>query len=214
MKNNRGLVTNDGMIREAVRARLARAHAGEDAVIVDELKVARGSSRMDVAVINGRIEGYEIKSDKDTLDRLPKQAEMFGQVADRMTLVVGERHLAQASAIVPDWWGIMTPEPSATGALRLREVRKGRTNKCRDNTAMVQSLERDEIVALLSLHGIAKGMRTAGYATLVRHAVASLTRDQIADHLKHMLKVRAKLGARFCDRAFGRNAIICSMPSE
>ncbi len=214
MMEKPGLVTNDGMIREAVRARLAVAHAGEDAVIVDELKVARGSSRMDVAVINGRIEGYEIKSDKDTLDRLPRQAGMFGLVADRMTLVVGEKHILKASAMIPHWWAIITPEAAVDGGIRLRQVRRGRLNMARDNAAMVQSLERDEIVALLSVNGIDKGMRTAGYNALVQHAVASLTRDQIADHLKRMLKVRARLGARFADRAFGRNAIICSVPSE
>ncbi|MGO7423857.1 hypothetical protein ACCT09_29535 [Rhizobium ruizarguesonis] len=50
--------TTDATIRQAIRASLAKNHRGEDAVIVDELKVSLGSGRMDVAVINGKIEGY------------------------------------------------------------------------------------------------------------------------------------------------------------
>lgn len=206
--------TNDRMIRDVMRTRLASAHVGQDAVIVDELKVSRGSSRMDIAVINGRIEGYEIKSDRDTLDRLSKQASLFGLVADRMTLVVGEKHIQKATMIVPDWWSIMSPSLSDEGSLALRVVRRGRINQGRDKKALAEAMERDELVALLARHGIDKGRRSAGYGALVQYAVGELTRDKIADHLKQMLKIRAHLASRFANSAFGRNAIFCSAPVD
>lgn len=213
VRKKTSLVTDDSMIRQAIRARLAIAHAGEDAVIVDELKVSRGSSRMDVAVINGLIEGYEIKSDKDTLDRLPRQAEMFGLVVDRMTLVVGERHVEKAKMIVPDWWSIMTSLESDYGELKLTVAKKGRLNRTRDSRALVEMLERDEILAMMSVHGIDKGVRSAAYADLVDSSVKRLSRADISAFVKRMLKLRATLGAEFADKAFGRNAIICSVPS-
>ncbi len=168
---------------------------------------------MDVAVINGLIEGYEIKSDKDTLDRLPRQAEMFGLIADRMTLVVGERHLEKAKKIVPDWWSIMASSKSESGSLKLTVAKKGRLNRSRDTRALVEVLERDEILAMMSVHGIDKGMRTATYADLVDSSVRRLSRKDISACAKRMLKLRATLGAEFADSAFGRNAIICSAPS-
>ncbi|APO75213.1 hypothetical protein AM571_CH02404 [Rhizobium etli 8C-3] len=213
MKQRLLVTTDDAMMRQAVRTRLALAHAGEDAVIVDELKVSRGSCRMDVAVINGRIEGYEIKSDKDTLERLSRQAEMFGLVADRMTLVVGHKHLEKARTMVPGWWSIMTPSSVASDKLDLVIARRGRLNRKRDKRALIEALERDELIAMLEAHGIDKGYRTVSYHQLADHAAERLSRDEIALSVKKMLKVRARLGAAFGDRAFGRNAIICSEPS-
>lgn len=205
--------TDDAIIRKAVRTRLALAHAGDDAVIVDELKVSRGSSRMDVAVINGRIEGYEIKSDKDTLDRLTHQVRLFGMVADRMTLVVGHRHLEKARSMVPDWWSILTPSFDGPNEMALEVTQRGRLNRAWDKRAVLEALERHELVAILEEHGLDKGYRSAGYSDLVGRVATCLPRKKVALSVKRMLKVRARLGAEFGDRAFGRNVILCSTPS-
>ena len=65
------LGTTDANIRSALHAkRLRRARSQPDTLVIDELGLAHAKSRIDVAVINGCIHGYEIKSAKDTLDRL------------------------------------------------------------------------------------------------------------------------------------------------
>ena len=51
-----------------------------------------GTVRIDVAVLNGEMCGYEIKSDRDTLERLPFQIEIYSKEFDKLTLVVGRRH--------------------------------------------------------------------------------------------------------------------------
>lgn len=186
------LLSDDNMVRRAVRSRLAVAHAGEDAVIVDELKVARGSSRIDVAVVNGRIEGYEIKSDKDTLTRLSRQVELFGRVADRMTLVVGDRHLDEAKLMVPDWWSILSVSIRSGSEPSLRKVRQGRLNKGQDTRALVETLEREEVLSLLYAHELDKGFRSADYATLVDRAATSLSRVQVGEGARRMLRIRAR----------------------
>jgi hypothetical protein len=58
--------------------------------IIEELGVVHGKSRIDIAVINGLMHGYEIKSDKDTLQRLPEQMNMYNSVFNKVTLVVGK----------------------------------------------------------------------------------------------------------------------------
>ncbi|MDA8118743.1 MAG: sce7726 family protein, partial [Gammaproteobacteria bacterium] len=74
-----------------------------DTVVLDELGICRGEVRVDVAVVNGEIHGYEIKSDRDSLRRLASQVELYSKVLDQATLVAGERHFDAAAALLPEW---------------------------------------------------------------------------------------------------------------
>lgn len=65
--------TNDLIIREALKRLLENRHAKDKKVrIIEELGVHHGTARIDIAVVNGIMHGYEIKSDQDTLQRLPE----------------------------------------------------------------------------------------------------------------------------------------------
>jgi hypothetical protein len=55
------------------------------------------SARTDIAVINGSLHAFEIKSDSDSLDRLPSQIEAYQGVFEYITLVCGSRLLKRAS---------------------------------------------------------------------------------------------------------------------
>jgi hypothetical protein len=61
------MTTNDNVIREALKRHLNHLHAGDAKLrIIEELGVEHGAARIDIAVINGVLHGYEIKSDRDT----------------------------------------------------------------------------------------------------------------------------------------------------
>jgi hypothetical protein len=66
-------------------------HANENTLVVDELGILNGKSRADIAVINGYLVGFEIKSDEDSLTRLNDQVEAYNAVFDRSTLIVGPK---------------------------------------------------------------------------------------------------------------------------
>lgn len=204
--------TCDPAIREVLRSKLSIVHNGDDAVIVDELKVSRGSSRVDVAVINGRIEGYEIKSDRDTLSRLANQAEHFSRIADRMTLVVGDKHYDCAVQLIPIWWSILRVTQSTDGTLKLKSARRGQLNRSKCIRSLAEILERDELVALLVAHELDRGCRSFDHRSLVAKAVSCIKHRDIEAFVKKILKVRARLAHRYGDTAFGRNAIICGAP--
>src|ERR1700685_1087145 len=103
----RGHRLRDTDVRRALLHRLEVQDSGDNATrIVGEMGVGAGSVRIDIAVINGELSGFELKSDRDTLDRLPLQAELYSKVFDRVTLVCGERHAAKATQLVPAWGGI------------------------------------------------------------------------------------------------------------
>jgi hypothetical protein len=200
--------TNDPMIRKVVRQRLAATHDGQDAVIVDELRVDRGSARIDVAVVNGLIDGFEIKSDKDTLGRLERQAMLYGEIADRMTLVVGERHLDEAAQLIPDWWSITLARPHGE-TCKLKTLRKGRRNRSLSPWSLVNMLERHELTTLLSIHSLQKGASRQIYSELAETASSRINANEIAVFVKRVLKVRATFEALDGRAAFARAAIIC-----
>ncbi|MDP2316301.1 MAG: sce7726 family protein [Pseudomonadota bacterium] len=183
----------DADIRPALRARLAREHARRsdtDTVVVDELGLCMGTVRADLAVVNGVLHGYEIKSDRDSLVRLPRQIEVYGRVFDRVTLVVGERHLASAQALIPDWWAVLRIDGPASRP-RLREARRGRRNPARDARALVELLWSDEAMALLEARGLARGVRGKPRAVVWDRVCAHLTLDEIAGAVRERLKATA-----------------------
>lgn len=89
-------------VRGAVRTWL-RALYADDSRIVEEMGVWSGSVRIELAVINGELHGFELKSERDTLARLHDQAELYNQVFDRMTLVAANRHYNNAVSKIPNW---------------------------------------------------------------------------------------------------------------
>lgn len=139
----------DPDIRTVLRKHLRGVYAAVgDTEIVDELSVCRAGARADLAVINGHLAGFEIKSHVDRLDRLPSQAHYYGKVFDQMTLVCAPRHLDNARRGLPDWWELWVAEPARTGA-RLQCVRPGAPNPEASRFARAQLLWREEMIDLL-----------------------------------------------------------------
>jgi hypothetical protein len=151
---------NDSDIRAVLHSRLETRHGGDPKTrIVDELGVLMGDSRVDVAVINGKLEGFEIKSDRDRLVRLPRQADAYSQVFDRMTVVCCERHAAGVALCVPDWWGIEVARSGNRGT-RIVRLRSPRANPGVEPGAVVQLLWRDEALDELERIDRADGLRS------------------------------------------------------
>src|SRR5438270_1085296 len=140
----------DADVRHVLR-RLLRTTYGSDAntLIVEELGLCSGSVRADMAVVNGSLKGYEIKSERDKLDRLLAQAEIYSRVFDTVTVVVADRHFKAAEALVPSWWGIDLASPLGNSDVTIEPVRDECANPDLDPSALVQLLWRNEALALL-----------------------------------------------------------------
>jgi hypothetical protein len=149
----------DWEIRHRLLAVLQRAHLDDaGTVVLEEFGVRNGSARIDVATVNGRIHGYEIKSDRDSLRRLSHQVVYFNSVADRMTLVVGSSHLIAATREVPDWWGIMVARHNISNPFVT--VRVDRDNPLQDGFSLVGLLRRDEAARAAGVYGLKSLART------------------------------------------------------
>lgn len=99
--------------------------------IIDEMGVLNGSSKVDVAVINGKLHGYEIKSERDTLDRLPLQSKYYNTVFDKMTIVCSDKYLKKVETIIPKWWGILEVRKNKKSFTLVKKKKCIIKSKCR-----------------------------------------------------------------------------------
>lgn len=193
-KRGRSATLDDAAIRAGLKARLQQEHRAEaDTVFVEELGLCRGSVRVDLAVVNGSIHGYEIKSDRDSLRRLSLQAETYRRVFDRATLVVGDRYLP-AARLLPDWWGILHARQTANG-LRFRVIRRSRLNRHKEARALVELLWSDQALALLEARGKARGVRRKARRFLWDRLCSELSVNEVSDAVRaHLKATRASSG--------------------
>ena len=186
------IILGDSEIRSVLRSRLSQKHGDETGtVFIEELGLCRGQVRVDLSVVNGLLHGYEIKSDRDSLQRLSAQAELYGKVLDRATLVVGNRHMDEALDIVPEWWGVLLAHRSAKG-LQLKTVRSSRSNPKKDPRALVELLWLDDALALLEKREAARGFRGKARWIVWDRVCELCSLNEIARAVRTQLKVRAK----------------------
>lgn len=180
---------NDAQLREAVKRKLLARYGREpDALVFEELGLRHGSGRIDLAVVDGIIRGFELKSDLDNLNRLPHQIQIYNSVLDKVTLIVGCRHMNACMALVPDWWGVKRAIVGARGGIKFCDVRRGRTNPCVDPLAVAKLLWRGEALSFLVELGQDAGVRSkprlALYERLVQVVELAEIRQRVCDRMK------------------------------
>lgn len=177
-------------IRIALRTKLRSDHAAEpDTLIIEELGLHQGDVRADMAVINGSIHGFEIKSERDTLERLPRQRLAYDRCFDAITLVVGARHLESAKATVPAEWGILLAR-EISGSVELETVRPAGANHGVRPESVVQLLWREEALAILADLGMSSGMRSKSRRALWECLVSAVGPDELRRLVREKLKAR------------------------
>lgn len=128
----------------------------KDTKIINEMGIFNGASRIDIAVVNGILHGYELKSESDNLKRLPRQIDYYNKIFDRVTIVTDRKYLSEVNEMVPKWWGIMITKKNQ---LELRTIRKGRRGNSQDNEALLNLLWKDEYDDLIDILGYPKSMK-------------------------------------------------------
>lgn len=143
-------VRDDIGIRNELVSTIVRPYAIKArARVVEELSVLSGAARVDVAVIGRTLVGFEIKSDGDTLRRLPEQIRAYNLVFDQVNLVTGYKHAYEAIRTVPEWWGVILAHRNHESSVELQWARKPSQNRSQDPMSLASLLWRDEALALL-----------------------------------------------------------------
>jgi hypothetical protein len=141
----------DNIVRLAFhRSILKSQHESADVVVVDELGLKNGLIRADIAVLNGKLIGYEIKTNSDNLSRLPNQIKAYNEVFDKIYIITGDKHLQSVLEYVPEWWGIFLITDCPTGSYNFKRCRKAKKNNQRNAFGIAQLLWKDEVVEILT----------------------------------------------------------------
>jgi hypothetical protein len=185
------LVLKDRDIRQALhKSEIVRiVEADPTSLVLDELGIFQGKYRIDVAVVNGQLTGFEIKSAADTLERLPKQQKFYSQVFDRITLVADERHVVEAMKIVPPWWGLMVAT-TRDGEPVVEEIWRSRQNQSVDPFALCQLLWREEALAILRKKKRAADLRSRSRKLMWKRLASELELEELKYLVLNTLKFR------------------------
>jgi hypothetical protein len=182
-------LTNDTIIREALVNQLENEYASNPEYrVIPELGLWHGASRVDVAVVNGILHGFEIKSDRDTLNRLPSQREAYNAVFDKVTLVVGAKHFVDAFKIVPNWWGIETAHLDENGSVFFNTIREPGENPKQDEISIARLLWKNEALCLLESEGKAEGVRSKPRELVYARVAETIEIDVLKKYVRNVLQ--------------------------
>ncbi|MDD3921448.1 MAG: sce7726 family protein [Eubacteriales bacterium] len=162
----------------------------QNTIVINEFNVCGGCSRIDVAVVNGQLHGYEIKSERDNLERLPSQIENYNHVFNTMTIVVTEDHITQVMKLVPKWWGVQYVT-SNNDILTIHTKRKGKCNERVDAYYTAQLLWKDELTFLLNEKtNKAFKLQSKSRRELAKLAAANIELPVLEESVREFLKAR------------------------
>ncbi|MBD2222870.1 sce7726 family protein [Calothrix sp. FACHB-1219] len=156
-------------------------HSPRTASLVSELRV--GDCILDLAVFNGTSTAYEIKTQYDSLARLPEQLGEYLQVFDKVFVVTHLDGVAAALKSAPSAAGVM----ALNGRGSLTTVREASSNASRvDPVAVFRTLRQLEFLRILAK---THGWDGTGVPRGVLHAQALARFKELPPELAHELAV-------------------------
>ena len=182
---------NDPEIRKSFhRKRLNWHHAQQNTLVIDELGLNHGRCRADIAVINGHFVGYEIKGNNDSLRRLEEQVKSYTAVFDRISVVVGVRHINAIEKHVPYWWGVIVSLRGPRGAVNFDTVREPQLNRNVDPISLARLLWRNEAEEILRQKGLSSRVLRQPRAILYEYLVEMLNTRELQTLVRTYFKKR------------------------
>ena len=197
-------VASEAIVRSALREQ-ALSEADHPSEALYEFWVPLSNERADLVLVGKTMSGYEIKTERDTLRRLPRQAAAYGRVFDACSIVTAERHLAAALDIIPDWWGVIAyvnhDQPPA-----FSQVRAASLNVTLDPETLVRLLWRDEVRAALISIGSEPDPR-ASRASMWQHLLDLIDLGRLREIVRTAILGRDPMAARLPTRRFSTAAV-------
>lgn len=182
---------NDIEIRQNFhRKKLQRQHAQKDTLVIDELGLNHGKCRADIAVVNGHLIGYEIKSNKDSLRRLDEQVKSYNAVFDKVSIIVGNRYINSIQKHIPEWWGVIVSVRGPRDAVNFDLIREAQININVDPISVAQLLWRDEAAEILSQKNLSPKILRQPRAVLYEYLIDLLDICELRKFVRDYFKKR------------------------
>ena len=183
----------DADVRRALLTRLGAEPPAPGAWVREEVDLMHGHVRADVVSVSSLLHGYELKSAKDNMQRLPEQVHWYSQTLCRCTLVTAERHLAHGLELLPAWWGVELAR-MVDGAVVLTQLRPALPNPEQQPLHLLRFLWQPEAQAVLEERGAARGVRGKSRATLYERMVETMTAEEVRAAVCARLTARQQAG--------------------
>ncbi len=178
-------------IRSALHKKIIKNHQkGNDTLIINELGLAHGRNRIDVAVLDKHIHGYEIKSSKDTLARLSGQLNEYKKSLQKLTIVTAENHLAEILNNTPVWCGVTLAIKGPRGGITFKTIRRALLNPSADAFSIAHLLWRNETLQILKNNGINGHDLSGARKSLYLKLVDLLTINELVSNIKLYFRAR------------------------
>ena len=174
---------NDMEIRKALLKQLYSEK--KNLKIIEELDV--NAAIVDIATIDeDYFCGYEIKSDKDTLSRLPRQMQIYNYVFDKIIIVVGKSKFLKVDKTVPDFWGILMAE-KINDKIILTQKRNPELNKDININWLSKKLWKSDIVNILKIKNLYKGQSYRYRDSLLKILIDNTSLNELKSHIRNVL---------------------------
>lgn len=130
---------------------LLGVHSLHSASMLSEFRI--GACKADLVILNGTSTVYEVKSERDNLDRLGNQIAAYRKVFARVNVISAEEHVSAVSASVPNDVGILV----LSDRHRISTIREAKNRpECIDPCQVFESLTKEEALLILDRLGIAR----------------------------------------------------------
>lgn len=183
--------TNDLDIRKALHRKLQKRYGqNHDKLIIDELALEHGKNRIDIAVFDKLIHGYEIKSSKDNLLRLENQLAQYSRSLQKVTFVVAENHLEEVLNRTPEWCGVTLVKKGPKGGIHFNSIRRAKVNPNVEFISLAHILWKSEAIDILSKCKELDKIYSYPRKVLYQHLSDSISIQQLAFEIKFKLKER------------------------
>ena len=185
---------NDKALRDSLRKFLQHT-IKQGAIVVEEFNLMHGITRIDVLVIDTYMHGFELKSDRDNLDRLPQQVHAYNSALDFISIVVTEGWASKAIELIPGWWGVQLALQSTDGEIQLHSLRSPIFNPKVNLRYTADLLAREEALFLLDEIGAVENFWGATKAKICNHLIELSEPDWLRFKINQQLKNRISLRA-------------------
>lgn len=156
--------------------------SGERMRIMEELVLCR-KCRADAVMFAPErgIIGFEIKSDRDSLERLEHQIRDYSRFCDYNYLVTGEKYINKAAEVLPEFWGIYCISEQ-NGMLKLVVEREAVISPKVRLQNQLKFLWRNELIDIMKRHKI-KGYSTRNKSKIRRLLLDNLDKQELKSEL-------------------------------
>lgn len=145
------MALDDKQIRQALLKEFSK---NTELEIYQEFVLPSSKARADIVTVGEIFTGYEIKSDKDSLQRLSTQIPEYDIYLEKNYIVVGEKYSSKIKEYILKYWGIIVVSESkkrgaANNQLKIKTIRKAKKNPLWDFNEFLFFLPANDIKTIV-----------------------------------------------------------------